>query len=71
MRTTRFIVAQEFLARMGSGTELAEIAELFSDNLEWGIAGDIAALPAAPAKAAHPTTHPEFVPMVFSSTILV
>ena len=33
-------LAQEFLRRMGSGTEPAEIAKLFSEHMEWNIAGD-------------------------------
>jgi ketosteroid isomerase-like protein len=38
-------LAQEFLRRMGSGAEPTEIAELFSENLEWKIAGDTGVLP--------------------------
>jgi ketosteroid isomerase-like protein len=38
-------LAQDFLARMGSGAEPTEIAKLFSENLEWEIAGDTSALP--------------------------
>jgi uncharacterized protein len=38
-------LAQEFLARLGSGAEPAEIARLFSERLEWEIAGDTGALP--------------------------
>jgi ketosteroid isomerase-like protein len=38
-------LAQEFLSRMGSGAETAEIAKLFSENMEWEIAGDTGALP--------------------------
>ena len=38
-------LAQEFLRRMGSGVEPSEIAKLFSETLEWDIAGDTAALP--------------------------
>jgi uncharacterized protein len=38
-------LAQEFLARLGGGAEPAEIARLFSENLEWEIAGDTGALP--------------------------
>ena len=38
-------LAQALLARMGSGAEPAEIAKLFSENLEWEIAGDTGALP--------------------------
>ena len=40
-----FQLAQEFLRRMGSGAEPSEIAKLFSETLEWDIAGDTAALP--------------------------
>jgi uncharacterized protein len=38
-------LAQEFLGRMGSGAEPIEIAKLFSETLQWEIAGDIGALP--------------------------
>ncbi len=38
-------LAQEFLGRMGSGAEPTEIAKLFSENLEWEIAGDAGVLP--------------------------
>jgi ketosteroid isomerase-like protein len=38
-------LAHEFLARMGSGAKATEIAKLFSENMEWEIAGDIGALP--------------------------
>ena len=38
-------LAQEFLRRMGSDAEPAEIAKLFSETLEWDIAGDTGALP--------------------------
>ena len=38
-------LAQEFLGRMGSGAEAAEIAKLFSENMEFEIAGDTGALP--------------------------
>jgi len=38
-------LAQEFLRRMGSDAEPAEIAQLFSETLEWDIAGDTGALP--------------------------
>ena len=38
-------LAQEFLRRMGSGVEPSEIAMLFSETLEWDIAGDTGALP--------------------------
>src|SRR5258705_13611141 len=38
-------LAQEFLGRMGSGAEPTEIAKLFSENMEWEIAGDTGVLP--------------------------
>ena len=38
-------LAQEFLRRMGNGAEPGEIAKLFSENLEWEIAGDTGVLP--------------------------
>jgi ketosteroid isomerase-like protein len=38
-------LAQEFLHRMGSDAEPAEIAKLFSETLEWDIAGDTGVLP--------------------------
>ena len=38
-------LAQEFLGCMGSGAEPDEIAKLFSENLEWEIAGDTGVLP--------------------------
>ena len=38
-------LAQEFLARMGSDAAPEEMGELFSENLEWEIAGDTGALP--------------------------
>ena len=38
-------LAQEFLGRMGSGAEPAEIAKLFSESVEWEIAGDTGVLP--------------------------
>ena len=38
-------LAQEFLRRLGSGAEPAEIAKLFSADLEWEIAGDTGVLP--------------------------
>jgi len=37
-------LAQEVLGRMGSGAEPAEIAKLFSKNMEWEIAGDTGVL---------------------------
>ena len=38
-------LAQEFLRRMGSDAEPAEVAKLFSETLEWDIAGDTGVLP--------------------------
>ncbi len=38
-------LAQEFLGRLGSGAEPAEIAKLFSENMEWEIVGDTGVLP--------------------------
>lgn len=38
-------LVQEFLRRMGSDAEPAEIAKLFSEALEWDIAGDTGVLP--------------------------
>ena len=38
-------LAKKFLSRMGSGAEPAEIAKLFSENMEWEIAGDTGVLP--------------------------
>src|SRR6266404_2978555 len=38
-------LAQDFLGRMDSGAEPTEIAKLFSETLEWEIAGDTGALP--------------------------
>jgi uncharacterized protein len=38
-------LAREFLRRMGSGAEPAEIAKLFSENMEWEIAGDTGVMP--------------------------
>ena len=38
-------LTQEFLRRMGSDAEPAEIAKLFSETLEWEIAGDTGVLP--------------------------
>jgi ketosteroid isomerase-like protein len=38
-------LAQEFLGRMGSGAEPAEIGKLFSETLEWELAGDTGVLP--------------------------
>lgn len=53
-------VAQEFLRRMGSGAESAEIAKLFSENLEWEIAGDTGVLPWIGQKSGR-TTITDFV----------
>jgi ketosteroid isomerase-like protein len=38
-------LTQEFLGRMGSGAAAAEIAKLFSENMEWEVAGDTGVLP--------------------------
>jgi len=38
-------LTQEFLRLMGAGAEASDIAKLFSENLEWEIAGDTGALP--------------------------
>jgi hypothetical protein len=38
-------LAQEFLGRFDSGAEPSEIANLFSENMEWEIAGDTGVLP--------------------------
>jgi hypothetical protein len=38
-------LAREFLGRMGIGAEAAEVAKLFSENMEWEIAGDTGVLP--------------------------
>src|SRR5437016_2101256 len=38
-------LAQEFLRRMVTGAEPTEIAKLFSETMEWEIAGDTGALP--------------------------
>ncbi|MDB4964633.1 MAG: hypothetical protein JWN44_322 [Myxococcales bacterium] len=38
-------LAHEFLRRMGAGAAPAEVAALFSEQLEWEIAGDNGALP--------------------------
>jgi ketosteroid isomerase-like protein len=38
-------LTQEFLGRMGIGAEAAEVAKLFSENMEWEIAGDTGVLP--------------------------
>lgn len=40
-----FQLAQEFLSRMGSDAEPTEIAKLFSETVEWEIAGDTGVLP--------------------------
>jgi hypothetical protein len=38
-------LVQEFLHLMGGGADATEIAKLFSEQLEWEIAGDTGALP--------------------------
>ena len=38
-------LAQEFLRRMSSGDDPSESAKLFSETLEWDIAGDTGVLP--------------------------
>jgi ketosteroid isomerase-like protein len=38
-------LAQEFLRRMSSDAEPADIAKLFSETLEWDISGDTGVLP--------------------------
>ena len=38
-------LAREFLRRLGSGAAPAEIAKLFSEKMEWEIAGDTGVLP--------------------------
>ena len=38
-------LAQKFLSRMSSGAEPHEIANLFSENMAWEIAGDAGVLP--------------------------
>ncbi len=38
-------LAREFLRCMGNGSEAAEIAKLFSEKMEWEIAGDTGVLP--------------------------
>ena len=38
-------LAREFLRRMGGGAQPSEIARLFSENMEWEIAGDTGVLP--------------------------
>ena len=38
-------LAQKFLSRMSSGAEPHEIANLFSENMAWEIAGDAGILP--------------------------
>ena len=40
-----FYLAQEFLGRMGGGAEPADIGKLFSESLQWEIAGDTGVLP--------------------------
>jgi len=38
-------LAQEFLRRLQTGAAPAEVAELFSQNAQWEIAGDVGVLP--------------------------
>jgi uncharacterized protein len=38
-------LAKEFLHLMGSGADATEIARLFSEQVEWEIAGDTGVLP--------------------------
>ncbi len=38
-------ITQEFLRSVGSGAEADEVAKLFSENLDWEIAGDTNVLP--------------------------
>jgi ketosteroid isomerase-like protein len=38
-------LTQEFLKRLGGGAKPAEIASLFSENMEWEVAGDVGVLP--------------------------
>jgi ketosteroid isomerase-like protein len=38
-------LAQEFLTRLGGGAEPDHIAELFREDLEWIVDGDVGALP--------------------------
>lgn len=38
-------IAQEFLGRLGKGESAEKVAELFSENLDWNIPGDIGAQP--------------------------
>jgi uncharacterized protein len=44
-RNDTFRLAQEFLSRLGSDTEPVKVGELFSENMEWEIAGDTGVLP--------------------------
>jgi uncharacterized protein len=44
-QTDTLHLAQEFLGRLGNSAEPAKIAELFSENMEWEIAGDTGVLP--------------------------
>ena len=44
-REQNLAIAQEFLGRMGRGEAPEKVAELFSETLEWEIAGDVGALP--------------------------
>jgi len=38
-------IAQDLLSRIGQGESPQQVAELFAENLEWNIPGDINALP--------------------------
>jgi uncharacterized protein len=44
-QTDSLRLAREFLVRLGASAEASEIAKLFSDNLEFEIAGDTGVLP--------------------------
>jgi uncharacterized protein len=44
-RNDTFGLAQEFLSRLGSDAEPVKIAELFSENMAWEVAGDTSVLP--------------------------
>ena len=65
-------LAQEFLHRMGSDTEPAEIAKLFSETLEWDIGGDTGVLPwmvASPAEALSQTSFAIRAPCLSESAL--